>query len=73
MVMLRPLAYGAISAALFFTPGLLPAQNYPTRLIRVLAPEPGGGGDFVARLVAQELARSLGQQVIVEKIGRAHV
>ncbi len=42
------------------------AQDFPSRLVRVVAPSPGGGGDFVARLVAQGLTPALGQQVIVE-------
>jgi tripartite-type tricarboxylate transporter receptor subunit TctC len=42
------------------------AQDFPSRLVRIVAPSPGGGGDFVARLVAQGLTPALGQQVIVE-------
>ena len=42
------------------------AEDFPSRLVRIVAPSPGGGGDFVARLVAQGLTPALGQQVIVE-------
>lgn len=42
------------------------AQDFPSKLIRLVAPSPGGGGDFVARLIAQGLTTALGQQVIVE-------
>ena len=45
------------------------AQNYPQRPVRLLAPEPGGGSDFVARVVAQGLSATLGQQVIVDNRG----
>ena len=43
------------------------AQNYPERLIRIVVPFTAGGPvDVVARLVAQRMAFSLKQNVIVE-------
>lgn len=45
------------------------AEDFPSRLVRIVAPSAGGGGDFVARLVAQGLTPALGQQVIVENRG----
>lgn len=42
------------------------AQSYPGRPVRIVTGPPGGGADFLARLVAQGLTRELGQQVIVE-------
>ena len=42
------------------------AQDYPTRTVRVVTGEPGGTNDFIARLLAQGLAKGLGQNVIVE-------
>ena len=45
--------------------------SYPNRPLRIVAAEPGGGGDLIARLIAHELAASLGQQVIVENRGGA--
>lgn len=41
-------------------------QNYPTKPIRVLSAEVGGGADFVARMVAQRISGPLGKQVVVE-------
>src|SRR5687767_5330506 len=43
------------------------AQQYPVKPIRIIvAAAPGGGTDFIARIVGQKLTESLGQQVIVD-------
>src|SRR5512147_1456815 len=47
------------------------AQAYPSKPIRMLTAEAGGGADFMARLVAQGLSESLGQQVVVDNRGAA--
>ncbi len=42
-------------------------QSFPAKPIRLIVPNaPGGGSDLVARLLAEKLFHSLGQQVIVE-------
>jgi tripartite-type tricarboxylate transporter receptor subunit TctC len=50
--------------------GLAPsvlAQTYPNRPIRMIAPFPAGGlADVLARLVGDEMSRTLGQPVIIE-------
>jgi len=44
-----------------------PAQDYPTRPIRVIIPlGAGGGGDVFARALADELSKALRQPVVVE-------
>jgi tripartite-type tricarboxylate transporter receptor subunit TctC len=55
------LALGALAA------GAAPAQDYPTRPLRIIVPQPPGGGfDLVGRLVGQRLSELLGQRVVVE-------
>ena len=48
------------------------AQSYPNRPIRLVAPfPPGGAVDAVARIVGQDLAKSWGQNVVVDNRGGA--
>ncbi len=43
------------------------SSNYPERSIRMIVPFPAGGAtDVVARVIAQQAGRELGQQVVVE-------
>ena len=46
--------------------GLVSGQDYPVKPVRILGGAAGGGGDFVARQLAQGMAGPLGQPVIVE-------
>ena len=64
----------AILAAMLLLTGAAPswAQGYPNRPVRVVVGFPAGGPtDVIARLVAQKLSDSLGQQFFVENIGGA--
>ena len=49
------------------------AQTYPNRPIRLVTAAAGGGNDVGARIIAQGLTERLGQQVIVDNRGGAHV
>ncbi|MSP97033.1 MAG: tripartite tricarboxylate transporter substrate binding protein [Betaproteobacteria bacterium] len=54
------------AAAATFASGAI-AQTYPVKPIRLVVPyAPGGGVDIIARATAQELAKRLGQQIIVD-------
>jgi tripartite-type tricarboxylate transporter receptor subunit TctC len=46
--------------------GIVCGQDYPTKSVRIVAPAVGGGGDFVARQIAQGISGPLGQPVIVD-------
>jgi tripartite-type tricarboxylate transporter receptor subunit TctC len=54
-------------AALACAPQLAVAQNWPTRPITLIAPNPAGGGfDTVARVLADRMRPLLGQPIVVE-------
>jgi len=57
----------AVLPAAAQTSATAPGQAYPTKPIRVIvAASPGGGTDFMARIVGQKLSEVLGQQVVVD-------
>ena len=46
---------------------LAQAQDYPTKVVRVIVPTTAGGvGDVLARVIGQSLSRDWGQSIIVE-------
>jgi tripartite-type tricarboxylate transporter receptor subunit TctC len=48
-------------------PAVAQAQEYPTRLIKIIVPfPPGGNPDLAARLVANRMSIDFGQSVIIE-------
>jgi tripartite-type tricarboxylate transporter receptor subunit TctC len=59
----------ALTVAAMLFPPAAPAQNYPNKLIRIITAAPGSTNDWGARLIAQEMTKTMGQPVIVENRG----
>ena len=56
----------ALAACLLFAPAAL-AQTYPSHQIRLVVPFAAGGpADLLARVLAEEMSKDLGQQVFVD-------
>jgi len=53
----------------FGTPAAAQPQAYPVKPVRIVVSEAGGAGDFVARILSQGYAASMGQQVVVDNRG----
>src|SRR5690242_8878857 len=52
--------------------GAAAAQDYPARPITLVVPyAAGGGNDVMARIVAEKMSKSLGQQIVIENKGGA--
>lgn len=48
------------------------AETWPTRPITMVVPfAPGGGSDIIGRILAPNLSKVLGQQVVIENVGGA--
>lgn len=67
---LRPVVFKLILALValpFFAAAEAGAQDFPSRIVRIVVAFPAGGPtDLVARLLADKLKASLGQNVIIE-------
>src|SRR5690349_2319152 len=55
----------AIAVAIAVSPAL--AEGWPAKPIRLIVPfAPGGGADYMGRVVSRELAGPLGQTIVVD-------
>ncbi|HTD89718.1 MAG TPA: tripartite tricarboxylate transporter substrate binding protein [Burkholderiales bacterium] len=61
-----------LGAVIALSSGVVVAQTYPTKPVRVVIPWPtGGANDVVGRIVFQKLSEQLGQQFVIENRGGA--
>jgi tripartite-type tricarboxylate transporter receptor subunit TctC len=66
------LGIAGIALAALGAPLVAQAQNYPSKVVRVVIPwPPGGSNDVVGRMVMQKLSEALGQQFVVDNRGGA--
>jgi len=64
---MRVIAWLAAGMVTLFVAGSVVAQPYPSKPLKIVVGyPPGGSGDFLTRLAADELQKDLGQPVIVE-------
>ena len=72
MIRLALAAAVATVLATGLAPGESRAQAYPNRPITMVVPfAPGGPTDIVARIVAERMSQTLGQQVVIENVAGA--
>ena len=61
-----------LTIALGAPPSIIHAQDYPSRSITVVVPFPAGGpSDVVARIVTDQMSKTLGQSLTIENVGGA--
>ena len=67
---LRKIAYAAgVAGVMALGANAASVQEFPSRPIRIVTAEIGGGNDFAARILAQGMMPALGKPVIVENRG----
>jgi tripartite-type tricarboxylate transporter receptor subunit TctC len=61
------LLYRLVGAVIVLGTALAQAQDYPNRPVRMMIPQPPGGTmDTMARALSEPLARSLGQNIVID-------
>jgi len=60
----------ALAGALLLVPAAARSAEWPERTVRMIIPfAPGAGADIIGRTIAEELAKALGQQVVIDNKG----
>src|SRR5690606_8438788 len=60
---------GLLSATVLIPATTAAQDNWPSKPVRIVVPYgAGGAADTLARLVAEDLSRTLGQQFVVENV-----
>src|SRR3712207_542112 len=69
----RRIVLGVLAAAVpMVMGGAVPAQTFPAKPITLVVPFAAGGpSDVIARLVGDSMARTLGQQFLIENVAGA--
>src|SRR4051812_5177264 len=71
-VMRGPAFVAGVMAALWAMGNTAQAQGYPERSVTGVVPFPAGGpSDVVARIVADQMGKVLGQTLVIENVGGA--
>src|SRR4051812_19963263 len=60
-----------VGSTMALTAVIAAAQHFPSKPIRIVTSEPGGGLDVSSRLLAPALTANLGQQVVIDNRGAA--
>jgi tripartite-type tricarboxylate transporter receptor subunit TctC len=68
-VRIRRCAWIGLAGIAAVSAGAVWAQEYPAKTVRIVTAAVGGGADLSARLMAQGISGSLGQQVLVDNRG----
>lgn len=64
--------FGAVVLAAALSSGAMAQAEYPNKPINMIVPfAPGGASDVIARLVAEEMGKVLGQRIVNENMGGA--
>jgi tripartite-type tricarboxylate transporter receptor subunit TctC len=72
MVLVKQLAMAYAVIMTFALTSPIRAQDFPNRSINVVVPFPAGGpSDVVARIVADQMGKVLGQSLVIENVGGA--
>jgi tripartite-type tricarboxylate transporter receptor subunit TctC len=66
MCLIRRVALILSAGLMVLAGGTVFGQTYPTKTIRLITSPPGGGGDYLSRLIAEGISGPLGQTVIVD-------